>query len=102
MGCARTGQYLKWIRSREDDICRWCCKPRVTQTRGHLFKVGTTWEKQQKILWKAVRAQMKRGRDRFRIADLFADERSNEAILEFLESTDRFQKEGKRSGVGAG
>ena len=45
---------------------------------------------------------MKRGRDRFRIADLFADERSNEAILEFLESTDRFQKEGKRSGVGAG
>ena len=30
----------------------------------------------------------RRGRDRFRKADLFADERCTEAILEFLESTD--------------
>jgi len=87
-GHALTGQYLKWIGRREDDICWWCCKPRVTQTREHLFKVCTTWKKQQKILWKAVRAQTKRGRDRFRTADLIADERCTEAILEFLESTD--------------
>jgi len=66
----------------------WCRKPGVTQTREHLFKVCTTWKKQQKILWKAVRVQTKRGRDRFRIADLFADERCTKAILEFLESTD--------------
>jgi len=50
--------------------------------------VYTTWKKQQKILWKPVRAQTKCGRDRFRIADLFADERYTKAILEFLESTD--------------
>ena len=35
-----------------------------------------------------MRVQTKRGGDRFRIADLFADERCTEAILEFLESTD--------------
>ena len=46
------------------------------------------WKRQQKILWKAVRVQTKRCRDRFRIADLFTDERRTEAILEFLESTD--------------
>jgi hypothetical protein len=69
-------------------MCWWCCKPGATQTREHLFKVCTTWKKQQKIIWKAVRVQTKRGRDRFRIADLFADERCTEAILEFLETTD--------------
>jgi ribonuclease HI len=87
-GHALTGQYLKWIGSKDDDMCWWCHQPGVTQTREHLFKVCTTWKKQQKILWKAVRLQTKRGRDRFRIADLFADERCTEAILEFLETTD--------------
>jgi len=88
-GHALIGQYLKWIDSREDIcICWWCCKPGATQIREHLFKVYTTWKKQQKILWKPVRAQTKCGRDRFRIADLFADERYTKAILEFLESTD--------------
>jgi len=62
---ALTGQYLRCIGSREDDMNWWCCKPGATQTREHLFKVCTTWEK-QKILWKAVRAQTKRGRGRFR------------------------------------
>jgi len=40
------------------------------------------------VLWKEVRLQTGRGRDRFRIADLFADERCTEAILAFLETTD--------------
>jgi len=40
------------------------------------------------VLWKEVRQQTRRGRDRFRIADLFADERCTEAILKFLETTD--------------
>jgi len=53
-----------------------------------LFKVCTTWKKQQKIIWKAVRVQTKCGRDRFRVADLIADEQCTGAILEFLESTD--------------
>jgi hypothetical protein len=45
-------------------------------------------KKQREILWKAVGAQTKSGRDRFRIADLFTDERCTETIREFLESTD--------------
>ena len=39
------------------------------------------------MLWKAVRKQNKRGRDRFRMADLFADERCSKAVLRFLETT---------------
>ena len=40
------------------------------------------------MLWKEVRLQTGRGRDRCRIADLFADERCTDAILAFLETTD--------------
>jgi ribonuclease HI len=87
-GHALTGVYLKWIGSREEDTCWWCHRPGITQTREHLFKTCTAWRQQQKMLWTEVRLQTGRGRDRFRIADLFADERCTEAILAFLESTD--------------
>jgi len=87
-GHALTGNYLRWIGSREDDTCWWCHQPGITQTREHLFKVCTAWRRQQKVLWKEVRVHTKRGRDRFRIADLFADERCTDAILKFLETTD--------------
>jgi hypothetical protein len=40
------------------------------------------------VLWKEVKSQTNRGRDRFRIAVLFADERCGEALLKFLETTD--------------
>ena len=39
------------------------------------------------MLWKEVRLQTERGWDRFRITDLFADDRYTEAILTFLETT---------------
>jgi len=32
-----------------DDMCWWCCKTGVTQTREHLVKVCTIWKKQQKF-----------------------------------------------------
>jgi len=64
--------------------CWWCHRPGVTQTRDHLFEACTARRKQQKVLWKEVGSQTKRGRDRFRIADLFADERCTDAILTFL------------------
>ena len=47
-----------------------------------------TWRQQQKVLWKEVRKRTKRGRDRFRIADLFADERCSKAVLRFLDTTE--------------
>jgi hypothetical protein len=87
IGHALIGQYLKRIGNREDDAYWWSHKPGVTHTWEHLFKVCTEWRKQM-VLWKKVRSQTKRGRDRFRIADLFADGRCGETILEFLKTID--------------
>ena len=86
-GHALTGMYLKWIGCREDDTCWWCHGPGIFQTREHLIKTCTTWRQQQKVLWEEIRLYTGCGRDRFRIADLFADE-FTEAILAFLETTD--------------
>jgi hypothetical protein len=85
-GHALTGQYLNWIGSKEDDMCWWCCKPGVIQTREHLLR----WHYLEKAAENPLEGSTstKRGRDRFCIADLFADGRCTEAILEFLETTD--------------
>jgi len=56
-----------------------------TQTREHLFKDCPQWESQQKALWAVVRAETGRGKDRFKISELFADDRS---ILDFLATTE--------------
>ena len=87
-GHALTGKYLKHIGSRESDACWWCGRPGASQTREHLLKSCPTWRQQQKVLWKEVRKRTKRGRDRFRIADLFADERCSKAVLRFLDRYD--------------
>jgi hypothetical protein len=57
------------------------------QTREHLFKNCPRWKLQQKNLWAEVRRDTGRGRNRFRIRDLFADERCTRAILNFLRAT---------------
>jgi hypothetical protein len=43
---------------------------------------------QQKTPWAEVRRETGRGKDRFKIRDLFADERCSQAILDFLATTD--------------
>jgi hypothetical protein len=53
-----------------------------------LFKNCPHWRAQQKILWAEVRKGAGRGKDRFKIGDLFADERCNQAILNFLSATE--------------
>jgi len=65
--------------------CGWCRYK--TQTREHLFKHCKEWKPQQKILWAEVRKETGRGKDRFAIRDLFADERRTSAILDFLRTT---------------
>ena len=72
--------------SRESDACWWCGRPEASQTREHIIKPCPAWRERQKVLWKEVRKQAKRGRDRFRMADLFADERCSKAVLRFLET----------------
>ena len=57
------------------------------QTREHLFKNCPKWKQQQKTLWAEVRRDTGRGKNRFSIRDLFADERCTLAILSFLRAT---------------
>jgi hypothetical protein len=57
------------------------------QTREHLFKNCRRWRKQQKTLWGEVRRDTGRGKNRFKIRDLFADMRCTRAILSFLRAT---------------
>jgi hypothetical protein len=84
-GHCLTGQYLKWTKSRGSAKCGWCSYE--VQTREHLFKNCPRWKLQQKNLWAEVRRDTGRGRNRFRIRDLFADERCTRAILYFLRAT---------------
>jgi hypothetical protein len=104
-GHCLTGQYLKWTKSRASAKCGWCsCE---VQTREHLFKNCRKWKLQQKTLWPEVQRDTGRGKNRFKIRDLFADERCTRAILSFLRATrvgreigdgeDGKRKKGKRA-----
>jgi len=59
-----------------------------------MFKNCPQWKSQQKTLWATVLEETKKlpgptpGRDRTKIAQLFADERRSQAILDFLATTD--------------
>jgi len=85
-GHCLSGQYLNWAKNRPTPQCWWCRYP--NQTREHLFKVCPEWKAQQKILWAEVRKDTGRGKDRWKIRDLLADERCGRAVLDFLASTD--------------
>jgi hypothetical protein len=80
-GHCLTGQCLKWTKNRPTAKCWW--GQYKTQTREHLFKNCPQWKHQQKILWAAGRKETGRGKDRFKIRDLFADERCSQVILDF-------------------
>jgi len=83
-GHCLTGVYLAWTTRRPDASC-WC--QYKIQTREHLFKNCPQWKSQQKALWTTVLEETRklpgptRGRDRTKIAELFADERCGQAIL---------------------
>jgi hypothetical protein len=79
-----TGQYLVWSKSQASAKCGWC--PCKVQTREHLLKNCPRWKRQQKTLWAEMRRETGRGKNRFTIRDLFADERCTRPILEFLRS----------------
>ncbi|KAI5853747.1 hypothetical protein BZA05DRAFT_394570 [Tricharina praecox] len=84
-GHALTGQHLAWTKNRPTAECWWCGYK--TQTREHLFKNCTQWREQQKILWTEVRKKIGRGKDRFKIRDLFANQECSKAVLYFLTTT---------------
>jgi len=85
-GHCLTGQYLEWTKNRDTAQCWWCqCEK---QTREHVFKNCPRWKEQQKGLWKEVWKETGRGKRRFAISDLLADDRCIRAVLEFLANTD--------------
>jgi len=84
-GHCRTGQNLKWTKNSDKAECGWC--QYKTQTSEHLFKNCDKWRPQQKIMWAAIRKKTGRGKNRFTIRELFADERRTGAILDFLRTT---------------
>jgi len=87
-----TGQYLTWTARRPDATCWW--RQYKIQTREHLFKNCPQWKSQQKTLWATVLEETRKlpdplqGRDRTSIAELLADERCSQAVLDFLATTD--------------
>jgi len=56
------------------------------QTREHLFKYCPQWESQQKTLW--TTEETAPGQGPHSIAELLADERCSQAVLDFLATTD--------------
>jgi len=91
-GHCLTGQYLAWTTRRPDATCWWC--QYSIQAREHLFKNCPQWKCQQKTLWTTVLKETNklpgptRRRDRTSIAELLADERCSQAVLQFLATTD--------------
>ena len=67
------------------------------QTRNHLFKECKQWRPQQKKLWEEARRETGRGKNRFRIRDLLADERCTQPILDFLHTTGVGSRMGPRT-----
>ena len=84
-GHCLTGQYLAWTTRRPDATCWWC---------QYLFKNCPQWKSQRRTLWATVLEETRklpghtRGRDRTSIAELLADERCSQAVLDFLATTD--------------
>jgi hypothetical protein len=77
-GHCLTGQYLNWTKSRPSAQCWWC--PYRMQSREHVFRNCPRWKMQRKELWAAVRVETGRGKDRFTIRALLADDRCSQAV----------------------
>jgi len=85
-GHCLTGEYLHWTKSRSTPQCWWCRCPK--QTRNHLLKRCPRWKKEQKDLWEEVWKETGKGRERWKVHELFAERTCSQALLDFLSSTD--------------
>ena len=56
--------------------------------REHVFKNCGRWTEQQKVLWNEVWKETGRGKRRFAVRDLLADDRCSRAVLDFLSTTE--------------
>jgi len=84
-GHCLTGEYLHWTKSHPTPQCWWCRYPK--QTRHHLLK-RCPWKKEQKVLWEDVRKEIGKGRERWKVHELFAEVECSQAVLDILSSTE--------------
>jgi len=82
-GHCLTGEYLHWTKSHPTPQCWWCRYPK--QTRHHLLK-RCPWKKEQKVLWEEVRKEIRKGRERWKVHELFAEVECSQAVLDILSS----------------
>jgi len=65
--------------------------PKTSMSCSHFidtsFKNCDRWRMQQKIMWAEIRKKTGRGKNRFTIREMFADERCTGAVLDFLRTT---------------
>ena len=81
-GHCLTGHYLQWTTRRPDAECWWCnYKP---HTESICSRTARSWKASRA----AVREETGRGKDRFKISELFAGERCSKANLDFLATTE--------------
>jgi len=82
-GHALTGVYLKSTDNRPDDHCWWCDPENDSgthQTRDHLVKHCHKWKVQQAAMWARVKEETKKGKQKWRVGGLLADDRCSPAV----------------------
>jgi hypothetical protein len=96
-GHAITAPYLKEkLRKSETDTC-WWCESGKKQTRDHLFKECSMWKTEIRDLWKMVGREVGWRRAKWKpISKLFAEEKAEKAILEFIKKRGVGKKNGTR------
>jgi len=89
-GHALLGVYLEWTKNRPDDHCWWCDPENGSgahQTRDHLFRHCYKWKDQLAAMWAKVTEETKKGKQKWPVGDLLADDRCSPTVLDFLRST---------------
>jgi len=81
--------YLKSTENKPDDDCWWCDPENDSgthQTRNHLFKHCYKWKDQQAAMRARVKEVTKKGKQKWRVGDLLADEMCSPAVLDSCEA----------------
>jgi hypothetical protein len=95
-GHAITAPYLKEkLKKGDTDVC-WWCESGKRQTREHLFKECARWKREIKDLWWEVGKEVGWRRAKWKsISRLFAEEKAEKSILEFIRKMGVGKKNGE-------
>ena len=79
-----TPVYMAPTLTRLDYLASVPAKPKVTRS---LTGPEVKWKDQQAQLWARAKKETRKGKQRWRVGDLLADERCSPAVLDFLRTT---------------